>query len=224
MSQHNQNGFHDEFHNRFRTGGQSPVTNGYATAGVNTGVNAGANANPVPRSATMPTQQPAESAFLTQQLQRLDECLIRLMSRIEPIVVNFWPVELFTRVPSESELLQRWNNTFGALELNDFTVLYEAQSPSAWRARRHYKLKQTIHHFDFLLPQIGNYLNHSFDANPPQDAALWHCDLVAFFASTYRWIHCQTTQMACEIDFALTDLKARTPQGTPQETLPQKEK
>jgi hypothetical protein len=146
---------------------------------------------------------PRDSAVLAAQLERLDESLIRWISRIEPVVFSTWPMELFTRLPAEAEVCQRWENTFRALELNAYIVHYEANSPSPWRARRLYHPRDNRYYFESFLPQIGDYLNHAFDANPRQDVTLWQRDLVTFFASAFRLIHYETTQVAREVDHAL---------------------
>lgn len=152
----------------------------------------------------------AGSEELMRQLQRLDECLIRWLAQIEPCVATWWPVELFTRVPPEGEIRRRWEENFRTLNLFGFNIHYERDSPSPWRARRYYIPSDSRSYFESFLPQSSAYFNHALDANPPQDALLWHRDVGQFFASCFRVMHFETSQVAREVDRALMESQAQS--------------
>lgn len=146
------------------------------------------------------------SATLQVQLQRLDSSLSVWLNRIEGTVEMWWPLEMFTRVPPEGEIRRRWEENFRALTLLGYNVHYECDSPSPWRARRYHKSTDSRYYIESFLPQIGAYLNHSLDANPPEDARIWHSDVAKFFAFCFQTTHLETSQVAREVDRVFCEL------------------
>ncbi len=148
------------------------------------------------RSGISAHRLPPSPGALERQLSRLETGTAKWTAMVLPVIHQNWPIEMFARYPSQSEVAKRWSETFRGLNFQSLCVSCDVDSPSPWRARRTPDPNQARVFYDLFLPQIGDYLNAGMDANPPEDCARWHADVALFCESVIRQVQSESVKVA----------------------------